>query len=136
LRPSSSRCKDLRGEPQRDPGRTLGTMCTCKVMERGTHAHRASKLGPLNGSGIRTGKWEPRFKTPPQSPENGHTYCILLIRIVFCHLSRKVSLCCLLSVTVNIYFFFYFNIARDAVTVLLIFVDIYHFNYTFSHAHI
>jgi len=29
---------------------------------------------------------------------------------------------------------FYFNIARDIFTGLLIFVDIYHFNYTFSHA--
>jgi len=30
----------------------------------------------------------------------------------------------------NIYFCFYFNIAREVVTVLLIFVDIYHFDYT------
>jgi len=36
----------------------------------------------------------------------------------------------------NIYFYFYVNIARDVVTSLLIFVDIYHFNHTFSHAHI
>jgi len=36
----------------------------------------------------------------------------------------------------NIYFCFYFNIARDVVTVLQIFVDIYHIEYIFSHAHI
>ena len=33
-------------------------------------------------------------------------------------------------------FCFYFNIARDVVTILFLFVDIYHFNYTFSQAHI
>jgi hypothetical protein len=36
----------------------------------------------------------------------------------------------------NIYFYFYFNITRDVVTVLLIFVDIYHLNHKFAHAHI
>jgi len=35
----------------------------------------------------------------------------------------------------NIYFCFYFNIARDIVTMLILFDDIYHFNYTLSHAH-
>jgi len=35
----------------------------------------------------------------------------------------------------NIYFFFYRNVARDVITVLLIFVDIHHFKYTFLHAH-
>ena len=50
----------------------------------------------------------------------------------------KSSLHCLFHVTVNIYFCFYFNIAfRLGVdTVLLIFVDIYHFDYIFSHAHL
>jgi len=36
----------------------------------------------------------------------------------------------------NIYFYFYLNIARDIVPVCLIFVDIDHFNHTFSQAHI
>jgi len=36
----------------------------------------------------------------------------------------------------NIYFYFYFNIARDIVAVLLNFVGIYRFNYTFSCVHI
>jgi len=35
----------------------------------------------------------------------------------------------------NIYFCFHSNIARDVVTVLLIFIKIYHFNYALSHAH-
>jgi len=38
-------------------------------------------------------------------------------------------------VTMNIYVSFHVNTARDVVTVLLVFVNIYHFIYTFSHAH-
>ena len=43
----TSRCKNLPGQPQRYRGRTLGRMCTCKELYRGTHANRASKLGPV-----------------------------------------------------------------------------------------
>jgi len=50
-------------------------------------------------------------------------------------MSKNLQLHCLFYVTMNIYFCFYFNIARDVVTVLPIFVNIYHFNYTLSHAH-
>ena len=35
----------------------------------------------------------------------------------------------------NIYLCFYFNIARDVVTGLLIFVNKYYFDYALSHAH-
>jgi len=42
LCPSYSRCKEVRGQPQKDRGRISGTMCTCEEIERGTHAHRAS----------------------------------------------------------------------------------------------
>ena len=51
-------------------------------------------------------------------------------------MSKHFSLHCMFDVTTNIYFYFYFNIARDVVTVLLIFVDVYCFNHTFSDAHI
>jgi len=72
----------------------------------------------------------------PQSPGDGHIYCILLIRIVFCHVSTNLSLHCLFCVTTNFDVCFYFNIALDVVIILLIFVDIYHIDHTFSHAHI
>jgi len=36
----------------------------------------------------------------------------------------------------NIHFYVYFDIARDVVTVLLMFVDIYHFNHTLLHTNI
>ena len=47
LCPSSSRCKEVRGQPQRDRGTTSGTMCMLHEIKRGTHAHRASTLGPV-----------------------------------------------------------------------------------------
>jgi len=94
-------------------------------------------MGPSNDSGIRmlTGNHNPR---PPQSLENGHIYCILLIRIMFCHVSTStiLSLCCLFYVTMNTYFYSYLNIVRDVVTGLFMFVDIYHFYHNFPHAHI
>jgi len=40
---------------------------------------------------------------------------MLLIRIVFYHVSRNLSLYCLFYVTMNICFHFYLNIERDAV---------------------
>jgi len=30
--PSSSRCKEVQGQPQKDRGRTSGTICTCNEM--------------------------------------------------------------------------------------------------------
>jgi len=50
-------------------------------------------------------------------------------------MSNNSLLHCLSDVTMNIYSCFYFYTARDIVTVLLIFVNIYHFTYTFSHPH-
>jgi len=73
---------------------------------------------------------------PPQNLEDWYIYGISLVRIVFCHGSTNLSLHCFFYVTKNILFFFWFSIARDVVTVLLLFVDIYHFNCTFPHAHI
>ena len=65
--------------------------------------------------------WESQSKTPPQSPEDGHIYCILLIRIAFCHVSENLPLRSLFYDTMNMYFCVYVKIARDVVTVLHIF---------------
>ena len=113
----------------------MGTMCTCEEIERGTHACKASKLGLVERWWTQDGKLGITIQDPPQSPEDGHIYCILLIRIAFYHVSKNLPLHCLFDVTISISVF-YINIARDVVTDLLIFVDIYHFNYTFSHAHV
>ena len=64
--------------------------------------------------------WESQSKTPPQSPQDGYIYCILLIRIAFCHVSENLPLRCLFYDTMNIYFCFYVK-TRDVVTILLIF---------------
>jgi len=91
--------------------------------------------GLSNDSELRMVNWESQSKTLLQSPEEGHIYRILLIRIVFCHMSKNLSIHCLFYVTMSIYFCFYFNIARDVVMVLLILVDVYHFDSHF-HTHI
>ena len=70
--PSTSKCKDLWGQQQRDRGRALCTMCTCNKMWRGAHAHRASKLGLSNDTGIRMVNWEPQSKTPLKSRRRTH----------------------------------------------------------------
>ena len=51
-------------------------------------------------------------------------------------MSKNLFLYCLFNVSIKIHFYFYFNIARDVVTVLLIFFDIHHFNYKFSDVHV
>jgi len=78
--------------------------------------------GPSNDTGLRMVKWEPksRAKTPPQSPEDEHIYCIFQNRVAFCHVSKNLPLHCLFYVTMNIFSVFYVNTARDVVTVLLI----------------
>jgi len=59
--------------------------------------------GPSNGGGLRMVNWESQSKTPPKSSEDGHIYCILLIRIAICHVSENLLLRCLFHVTVNIF---------------------------------
>jgi len=77
-------------------------------------------------------KWKSQSKTPPQNPEDRHIYCILLIRIAFCHVSENLPLRCLFYVTMNIYFCFLHVTSSQFCLYLL---NIYHFTYTFSHAH-
>jgi len=51
--------------------------------------------GPSNDDGLRMVNWESQSKKTPQSPEEGHIYCILLIRIAFRYMSEKLPLSCL-----------------------------------------
>jgi len=60
-------------------------------------------------------------KTPPQSPEDGHIYYILLIRIALCHISKNLPLHCLFTMLWTFVSVFYVKTSRDVVTVLLIF---------------
>jgi len=71
------RCEEARGQPQRDWGRTSGTMCWCAERERGTHAHGASKLRPVDErEWPQEGHWESQSKTLPQSAFRMHSTCI------------------------------------------------------------
>jgi len=131
---SSSRCKEVQGQPQRDRGRTLGTMCMCEESRvEHTFIERQS-WGPLNDSGLRMVNWK-SSETPPHSPEDGHIYCTSLIRIVFCHVSKTchftayfTSLWASISVSMLILH------VTSSISCLYL-LNIYHFTYTFSHAH-
>ena len=80
--------------------------------------------------------WELQSKTSPQSPEDGHIYCIALIRIACCHVSENLPLHCLFYVTVNIYFCLLLLLLHMTLSRFCLYLlNIYHFTYTFSHAH-
>ena len=86
LCPSSSRCKEVRGQPQKDRGRTLGTVCTCEEIERGTHACKAAKLGPVERWWTQDGKLRITIQDPP--PESGRRTYLLYFTYSYCILSR------------------------------------------------
>jgi len=66
----------------------------CARVRRWREEHTLVKRqswGLSNDGGLRMVNWESQSK-PPQSPEDGHIYCILLIRIAFCHVSENLPL--------------------------------------------
>jgi len=67
--------------------------------------------------------WESQSKTPPRVRKTDTFIVFLLIRIAFCHVSENSPLRCLFYDTMNIYFYFNVNTARDVVPVLLIFAN-------------
>jgi len=86
LCPSSSRCKEVRSQLQRDRGSTLGTVCTCEEIERGTHACRASQLGPIEWRWTQDGKLGITIQDlPPESRRQTH---LLYLAYSYCTLSR------------------------------------------------
>jgi len=132
LCPSSSRCKGVRGQPQRDRGKTLGTMCTCEEIERGTHTCRASKLGPVERWWTQDGKLGITLQDP--TPETH----LLYFTYSYCILSRVWKLATSLLVLLHYEHLFLFSILILHVTsseFCLYLLHIHHFTYTFSHAH-
>jgi len=80
--------------------------------------------------------WESQSKTPPQSPEDGHIYCILLIRIAFCHVSENLPLHWLfLRYYEHPFLFHMLKLHVTSSRFCLYLLNIHHFTYTFSHAH-
>jgi len=78
----SSRCKEVRGKPQRNRGRTLGTMCTCEEIERGTHDCRASKLGPVERWWTQDGKLGITIQEPPPRVRKTDTFIVFYLFVL------------------------------------------------------
>jgi len=136
LCPSSSRCKELRGQPQRDRGRTSGTVCTCEEMERGTHACKASKLGPVERWWTQDGKLGITIQDPP--PESRRRTHLLYFTYSFGILSCVRKLATSLLVLRYYGHLFLFSMLILHVTssrFCLYLLIIYHFTYPFSYAH-
>ena len=76
---------------------------------------------PSKDGGLRMVNWESQSKTPSQSPEDGHIYCILLIRIAFSHVSKTCHFAACFTILWTSISVFYVNTARDVVTGLLTF---------------
>ena len=67
----------------------------CETRQRKEHKLvKRQSWGPSNDGGLRMVNQESQSKTPPQSPEDGHIYCILLIHIAICHVSENLPLRC------------------------------------------
>jgi len=136
LCPSSSRCEEVRGQLQRDRGRTLGTMCTCEEIERRTHACKASKLGPVERWWTQDGKLGITIQDPP--PESGRRTLLFYFTYSYCILSRVWRLATVLLVLRYYEHLFVFSMLNLHVTLsrfCLYLLNIYHSTYTFSHAH-
>jgi len=136
LCPSSSRCKEVRGQSQRDRGRTLGPMCTCEEMERGTHACRASKLGPVERWWTQDGKMRITIQDPP--PESRGRTHLLYFTYSYCILSRvsKLAISMLVLHYEHLFLFCMLILHVTSSRFCLYLLNIYHFQgYRFLHAH-
>ena len=111
----------------------------CARVRRWREEHTLVKRqswGPSNDGGLRMANWESQYKIPSQSPEDGHIYCILLIRIAFCHVSENLPPRCLFLRYYD--YLFLFSMLKLHVTssrFCLYLLNIYHFTYIFSHSH-
>jgi len=122
LCPSSSSCNEVRGQLQRERGRTLGTVCTCEEIERGAHACRASQLGPVERWWTQDGKLGIIIQDPP--PESWRRTHLLYFYLFVLHSVTCLKTChfaaCFTSLWTSISVF-YVHTARDVVTVWLVF---------------
>jgi len=113
----------------------LGTMCTCEEIERGTHAYRASKLGPVERWWTQDGKLGITIQDP--SPESGRRTHLLYFTYSYWILSRVWKLITLLLLLRHYEHLFLFSMLKHVTSswFCLYLLNIYHSTYTFSHAH-
>ena len=115
---------------------TLGTMCTCEEIERGTHACRASKLGLVERWWTQDGKLGITIQDPPT--ESGRRTHLMYFTYSYCILSRVWKLANSLNVLrhhEHLFLFFMLILHVTLSRFCLYMLYIYHFTYTFSHAH-
>ena len=103
-------------------GRTLGTMCTCEEIERGTHACRASKQGPVERLWTQDGKLGITSQGPPPRVQKTDTFTVFYLFVLHSVMGLKTChfAACFTILWTSICVL-YVNTARDVVTVLLIF---------------
>jgi len=96
-------------------------MCTCKEIERGTHACQASKLGPVERWWTQDGKLGITIQDPPPESERRthlsyftYSYCILSL---VWKLASSVLVFTILWTSISV---FYVQTALDVITLLLI----------------
>jgi len=111
----------VRGQLQRYRKRKLGTMCTCEEIERGKHTCKASKRGPVERWWTQDGKLGITIQDPP--PESGRQTLSSYLTYSYCILSHvwKLATSLLVFRYYEDLFCLYVKIARDVVTVCLIF---------------
>jgi len=111
-------------------------MCTYGEIERGTHACRASKLGPVERWWTQDVKLGFTIQDPP--PESGRRTHLLYFTHSYCILSHVWKLATSLLVLR-----YYEDLLLFSMSILhvissrfcLYLLNIYHFTYTFLHAH-
>jgi len=140
LCPSSNRRKEVRDQPQRDWGRAFGTMCTCQCeeIEKGTHAGRASTLGPVERWWTQDGTLWITIQDHP--PESGRRTRLLYFTYSYCILSRVWKLAASLLVQSLRH---YEQVCLFSILILYVtssqaclrLLKIYHSTYIFSHSY-
>ena len=104
--------------------------------QRGSHARRASQLGPVEQWWTQDGKQGITIQDPP--PESGKRTHLLYFAYSYCILSRVWKLATSLLVLrhyEHLFLFFILTLHVMSSRFCLYLLNIYHFTYTFTHAH-
>jgi len=106
-------------------------MCTCEEIERGTHAYRA----PVERWWTQDGKLGITIQDPPPDFRR-RTHLLLYLFVLFSVAFLKICHSLLVLHRYEHLFLFFISILQVALSRLCLYLlNIYHFTYTFSHAH-
>ena len=111
----------------------IGTMCTCEEIQKGTHAHKASKLGPVER------QWTQNGKLPRPFPRvwKMDTFIVWYLFVLHSMTSRCLKTCHFTACWTSLYLFLFSMLILHVTSsrFCLYLLNIYHFTYTFSYAH-